>query len=698
MFINQSIAVECHKLKQTKLISLQNSNRMKKITLLLIFCFGIQVSIAQNTCATALLITAGTTTVPTIDGTNIVSTCSTAALAKWYRYTPAINYTVTITSDLAVNICGDTDFNVYTGTCGALLCYSGDDDSGVIACNSGNANSYLSTATFTAFAGTTYYIAWDNHWSALGFDFQLTETTYVAPIPPPVTFTTQSFGGTSTICCIADMNGDYLDDIVTVGATQVNLYNQKTNGGYDALAYPLTVNFPPNWSIAAGDFDRNGYNDLALGNGSRVSVVKAAPGGVGYTITEYPQNIFTQRTNFIDINNDGNLDLWACHDVAQSHAYRNDGEGNLLFDISLMPTLAVGGNYQSQWTDIDSDGDMDMYLSKCRASAPVNDPQRINLLYKNNGNGTYSETGAAAGINDGSQSWSSAIEDYDNDGDLDILLSNISDTNKLYRNNGDGTFTDIYSTTGIAAQVGSWELQAADFDNDGWMDFLWQNGKELYMNNHDMTFSGFDLPFSEGAIGDLNNDGFLDVQFSGTAYMNTPNANHYLTVNLQGIQSNRNGIGARVEIYGTFGKQVREIKSGNGFSHQSSLNAHFGLGTATEITQIIVRWPSGIVDTYDTPAIDGSVLVVEGATLAVNTYTNSEFSLYPNPAKHVVTIKTKNNIEMKSAQIFDLNGRLILKSELTNSSIAVDGLNTGTYILLLRDRNGKDYSQKFIKE
>jgi len=692
--------MQSHSIKQTqtKLTSLLISNRMKKITLLLILCFGMQHSIAQNTCATALPITTGITTVSAINGTNITSTCSTATGAKWYTYTPTINHTVTITSDLAANICGDTNFNVYIGVCGTLTCYAGDDDSGVLACNSGNVNSYLSTGTFTALAGTTYYIAWDNRWSSAGFDFQLTEAPYIAPIPAPVTFTAQSFGGTSSICCIADMNGDYLDDIVTVSSSQINIFDQKTSGGYDAHVYPLTVTYTPNWSIAAGDFDKNGFNDLALGNGSRVSVVKAASDGAGYTIVEYPQNIFTQRTNFVDINNDGNLDLWACHDVAQSHAYRNDGEGNLLFDISLMPTLPVGGNYQSQWTDIDNDGDIDMYLAKCRGSAPAGDPQRINLFYKNNGDGTYSESGVAAGINDGAQSWSTAIEDYDNDGDLDILLSNISDTNKLYRNNGDGTFTDIYATTGIAAQVGSWELQAADFDNDGWMDFLWQNGKELYMNNHDMTFSGFDLPFSEGAIGDLNNDGFLDVQFAGTAYMNTPNSNHYLTVNLQGIQSNRNGIGAHVEIYGAFGKQIREIKSGNGFSHQSSLNAHFGLGAATEITQVIVRWPSGIVDTYNNPAIDGSILVVEGATLAVNTYTNSEFSLYPNPAKQVVNIKTKNNIEMKSAQIFDLNGRLLLKSELTNGSITVDGLNTGTYILLLRDHNGKDYAQKFIKE
>jgi hypothetical protein len=429
-----------------------------------------------------------------------------------------------------------------------------------------------------------------------------------------------------------------------------------------------------------------------------VSVVKANSTGTGYTITEYPQNIFTQRTNFVDINNDGNLDLWACHDVAQSHAYRNDGAGNLNFDISLMPTLAVGGNYQSQWSDINNDGFIDMYLSKCRGSAPVGDPQRINLFYKNNGNGTFTESGAVAGINDGAQSWSSAIEDYDNDGDLDILLSNISDTNKLYRNNGDGTFTDIYATTGIAAQVGSWELQAADFDNDGWMDFMWQNGKELYMNNGDMTFTGYDLPFSEGAIGDLNNDGFLDVQMGSTVYMNTPNANNWLTVNLQGIQSNANGIGARVEIYGAWGKQIREIKSGNGFSHQSSLNAHFGLGTATTIDKIIIRWPSGIVDTVNTPSINTPIKVVESATLAVNSYANSEFSMYPIPAKQVLNIKTNTNVEMKSAQVFDLNGRSVLKSPLTNSTLNVETLPTGTYILLLKDASGKDYSEKFIKE
>lgn len=676
---------------------------MKKITLLFFLFCGIQFSHAQGTCATAQAITAGLHTVTEITGTNTVTPCysTNATKANWYSYTPTQNYTVTISSDLAINICKDTFINVYSGSCSSLSCLASDDDAGVIACNNGsNTNSYLSVVTFIALAGNTYYFAWDNRWSAaspLGFDFQLTE----APVAiPPISFTPASISSSATICNVADLNGDYLDDIATVQTNQMTVLTQNTTGdGFTSAIYQLpNLTATPSWSITAGDFDKNGYNDLVFGSGNRVAVIKANATGTGYTEFAYPQNIFTQRANFVDINNDGHLDLWACHDVAQSHAYRNDGAGNLNFDISLMPTLAVGGNYQSQWSDLDNDGDIDMYLAKCRGGAAVGDPQRINLFYKNNGNGTFTESGAVAGINDGAQSWSSAIEDYDNDGDMDILLSNISDTNKLYRNNGDGTFTDVYSASGIDSQVGSWELQAADFNNDGWMDFLWQNSKELYLNNGNLTFTGYDLSFSEGGIGDLNNDGFLDVQFNNQVFYNVPNANNWIKIKLQGIQSNRNGIGARIEIYGAFGKQIREIKSGNGFSHQSTLNAHFGIGTETAITQIIIRWPSGIVDTITNPTINNATLVVEGSSLAIEDFANTEFSLYPIPAKNVLNVKTSATVIMKLAKVFDLNGKLVFESNLTSNQIPTESLSKGTYILLLRDSNDKDYSQKFIKE
>ncbi|NJM80753.1 MAG: T9SS type A sorting domain-containing protein [Flavobacterium sp.] len=501
------------------------------------------------------------------------------------------------------------------------------------------------------------------------------------------------------------MNGDYLDDIVTIQNNQMTILTQLTTGGFTSTVYPLPgLTTLPSWSITAGDFDRNGFNDIVLGGGSRLTLIKANNTGTNYSEVPYPQNIFTQRANFIDIDNDGNLDLFACHDVAQSHAYRNDGAGNLIFEIAFFPTLAVGGNYASIWTDYDNDGDMDMYMAKCRGGAPAGDAQRINLLYQNNRISatpslTYSEKGSSAGVNDGSQSWSTAIEDFDNDGDMDFLLSNISDTNKFYRNNGDGTFTDIYASTGIAPQVGSWELQAVDFDNDGFVDFFWQNGKEIYLNNGDMTFTGYDLSFSEGGIGDLNNDGFLDIQFGANVYYNNQNANNWVKINLQGVQSNRNGIGARVELYGAWGKQIREIRSGHGFSHQSTMNAHFGIGTETAISQIVIKWSSGTIDVINNPNSNQALTVIEGSSpLSSAGFNTAEIKIYPNPGSDYITITNSEKLDIKSISIYSISGKLIQTFDEINPKIKISELQEGLYILNLVTKDGIKYVANFLKK
>lgn len=665
---------------------------MKKNSILFVFSFLAMNIFAQDDCATATPVVAGTYTITVVDGSGVPTPDCTgggggATAGEWYVYTPTQDYSLTVSTDLAVNAGGDTRFHIYTGTCGNLTCIGGDDDNG---------SGYLSISTVAVTAGASYYIAFDNKWNSAGFDFLISEAPYVAPI---INFVPQNIPTSSTICSVVDMNGDYLDDIVTVGSNSMNILIQETTGNLTNHNYSLpNLGATPSWSIAAGDIDKNGFNDLVFGDGSRLSVIKADATGSSYTEVPYPQNIFTQRTNFIDINNDGNLDLFACHDVAQSHAYRNDGAGNLIFDISLMPTLAVGGNYQSMWTDYDNDGDQDMYLAKCRGGAPVGDPQRINLLYKNNGDGTFTESGAAAGVNDGAQSWSTAIEDFDNDGDMDFLLSNISDENRLYRNNGNGTFTDIYATTGIDPQVGSWEVQAADFNNDGWVDFLWSNNKELYINNGNMTFTGYDLPFSKGGIGDLNNDGFLDVQYGTTVYRNTPNANNWITVNLQGVASNRNGIGARVEIYGAWGKQIREIRSGHGFSHQSTMNAHFGIGTETQITKVRIIWPSGIVDEILNPTINHATLVVEGLNpVAVEKPETNTFAIFPNPANDVVVISNIDINTVKNVYIHSLSGSLLKSIQPTQNQIGVKDLTKGNYIITIETISGERFSKNFVK-
>ena len=176
--------------------------------------------------------------------------------------------------------------------------------------------------------------------------------------------------------------------------------------------------------------------------------------------------------------------------------------------------------------------------------------------------------------------------------------------------------------------------------------------------------------------------------------------NKWLKVQLQGIESNRNGIGARVEIYGAWGKQIREVRSGQGFSHMSSLNTHFGIGTANAIEKVVVRWPSGTVDTIMNPSSNQALTVVEGSfPLAVNQVANGVCSVYPNPADEVLNVVFNDKSAVaKTAQVFDLSGKQIINTELTNQSLEVKALATGSYILVLKDAEGKQYTQKFVKK
>lgn len=414
--------------------------------------------------------------------------------------------------------------------------------------------------------------------------------------------------------CVVDMNGDHLDDVVRFNGNTMTIAYQQAGGGFVQVnAATATVN--PNWSISVGDLDANGYNDVLIGNGSANSFLRANGDGTAYTEQYFSPYIFSQRTNMADINNDGQLDAWSCHDVGLSKPYRNTGGGVMVEDQSMIQqTVTVGGNYATVFTDYDEDGDLDLYFSKCRSGAPVGDPQRINLLYRNNGNGTWTEVGAAAGVNDGAQSWITVWEDFDNDGDFDAFVGNHSDANRFYRNNGNGTFTDIIATTGInPAALGAWEANGADFDNDGWVDIFTEAGSGIWHNNGNGTFTLMSSPVTEGGIGDLNNDGYMDLHLGQNIYFNNGGSNHYVKFELQGIFSNKNGIGARLKLYGPWGMQTREVRSGNGFSHMSSLHAHFGIGAATQIDSLVINWPSGVHTVIESPSIDQLHIVPEAA-------------------------------------------------------------------------------------
>jgi ASPIC/UnbV protein/type IX secretion system substrate protein/VCBS repeat protein len=684
---------------------------MKKITLLSMLFLALQFANAQDSCSSPTVLTgAGLYVVAGINGqvptpvcaANGAITAPTLPAGEWFSYTPIQDYSVTITTGIPQNTPRvDTRLHVYTGTCGSLTCYDGDDDSG------GN---YSSMAIFNVTANTTYLIAFDNKWTSNGFTFQLLENAVIVPVPTPVSFVAQNVPTMTSQynLCAVDMNNDYRDDIVGVSNNNIRIHYQNTDGTFTVADFPTpTPEHVPSWSIAAGDYNKDGYNDLLYGGGQGLTFMKSNSTGTAYTKDNPGQYIFCQRTNFVDINNDGNLDAFSCHDVDPNVYYLNDGAGNWTYYQSgttpgayMLGITPSGGNYASLWTDYDNDGDVDMFISKC--SGPPSE------LHRNDGMGVFTDISAIAQINETPvQSWSSAISDFDNDGDMDILIgSNGGVGHKYFRNNLDTTnnveepFTNITAGSGFDADNSTnRDYIAYDFDNDGFVDVM-GGGSKIMFNVGNGTFSPVTYAgIGIGAVADLNNDGFLDIQKGTSIYKNSGNANKWIKINLHGVESNSNGIGARVEIYGAWGKQIRDVRSGEGFGYMSTLSTHFGIGTASAIDKVVIRWPSGTVDTIFNPSNNQALTVTEGAfPLAVNSANaNSTFSISPNPASNVLNIRSNQSIEFKSAAIFDLSGRQVHNAELLTQSVDVKSLATGTYVLVLKDKQGNQFSEKFLK-
>lgn len=681
---------------------------MKKITLLVILLHIVGINAyAQDTCAGALPITsAGSFVVAAVNGTQVPTpvcttngSVTTTPAGEWYAYTPTNDHTVTITTDIVQNTPRiDTRVHIYLGTCSNLVCLAGDDDSGA---------NYSSVVTFNVTANTTYLIAWDNRWTASGFTFNLIEAPVVVPPPAPITYTIQNIGtiNSSYNLCVADMNGDGKDDVAGVSANNLRIHYQGTAGTFSVTDFQITgTSKMPTWSMAAGDCNKDGYNDLVLGSGDGLSVWRSNSTGTAYSNYTPGDYIFCQRTNFADLNNDGILDVFSCHDIAPNCYYLNNSSNNLTFYQSTVTAGAmtfgtIGGNYATLFTDFDNDGDSDVFVSKC--SGPPCE------LHRNDGNGVYTDISAIAQINvTPIQTWSSAIADYDNDGDMDVIITASTGLHKYFRNNLDTTNTTEEAFSNITAGSG-WDTNtstnidniAYDFDNNGFVDVL-GGGNKIMFNQGNSTFAP--VPYSGisvGAVGDLNNDGFLDILNGSNIRYAIPNGNNWIKVTLKGIQSNSNGIGARVEIYGAWGKQIRDIRSGEGFKYMSSLNAHFGIGASTAISQVKIIWPSGVVDVIYNPTINQMLTVTEASSpMKVDEVSGSKFVLSPNPASDLITLSNIDNLSVVKLSIISTDGKLVKNVTLTNNTFSVSELSNGMYILSIQTADGKKYAEQFIKK
>ncbi|MBK8498294.1 MAG: VCBS repeat-containing protein [Flavobacteriales bacterium] len=445
---------------------------------------------------------------------------------------------------------------------------------------------------------------------------------------------------------VVDMNGDGRDDIAKLDNARTLVVDyQNADGSFTTVNYG-NMSGSGQWGWAIADVDNNGHKDAVSGGSyDGTHYMRIASVGNGTLTDLNGPDIFTQGMSIGDMNNDGRVDVYACHDDGPPSIWFTNASGvpvnnNAYINWTTSCTGTSGdmsGNYGSNFVDFDNDGDQDFYIAHCRQGVNSStDCRRWNRLFVNDGTNHFSDLAASYGLEIRNQTWTTDFGDIDNDGDFDAVMTNHDATMQLFENDGTGHFTEI--TAGSGLEYNSFFLQSkfADFDNDGWIDLIIAGGDEFFFkNNGDQTFTQVTNLFPSNkdmhsfALGDLNKDGFQDVFANyGSNYitpdnnnpdrlwLNNGNANHWFGVNLVGTTSNKDAVGARITITGPWGTQIREVRAGESYGVVCSFTAHFGLGGETVIPTLTINWPSGLEETFNNMPADAYITVIEGTCVS----------------------------------------------------------------------------------
>jgi enediyne biosynthesis protein E4 len=507
----------------------------------------------------------------------------------------------------------------------------------------------------------------------LGLAFGLVLARAAAAADPPIVFDDlsalvdfqrSSVGGDALAgAAWLDYDNDgFLDLFLTNGKTQKNgLFHNDGHGGFvDVSAVAGIQNGAGNSGVVAADFDNDGFVDLFLtGDGGVIGtadspVVLYHNNGDGtFTDITAASGIVGPATAVsaaaADIDNDGFLDLFigAPGSLLNRRQDANrlfHNNGNLTFtDISAAAGVHTAiGAFGALFSDYNHDGFIDLLIGN---GNDVNLMPTPNEMFRNNGNLTFTDVAPQAGLTPAGYWMGIESADYDHDGELDLFItnfgSNVGFPHALYRNNGNGTYTDVGVEAGVADFAFAWGCAFKDFDDDGDPDLYFagalvgldRDPGVLLFNNGDGTFSDFtasspvDLTgmlVSGIASGDYDNDGFVDVvvmREPGNGYSfgapillhNRGNGNHSVTIRLVGTRSNREAIGARVWVTAAGRTQVQEVYAGSSFASTDSPWLTFGLGASESAEQVRVQWPLGARETFRDLPVGHMVTLVEGS-------------------------------------------------------------------------------------
>lgn len=375
--------------------------------------------------------------------------------------------------------------------------------------------------------------------------------------------------------------------------------------------------------MAAADFDNDGDTDIYISAGYTGNVLWRNNGDDTFTDITSESGTFLngqgQGVAWGDFNNDGWLDLFVAQTDGGNRLYIQSGGGR--FYESSGGISSHSESLQPVAFDVNDDGYVDILVTRRSGSN--------NLLYLNGGGGGFGEEAGSWRIGfGGANSQGAAVNDYDRDGDLDIFICDFSGHNLLFRNMG-GYFDEVGGSAGIrSGNDGNRGALFGDFNDDGWPDiYVTRSGdNKMFQNNGNGTFT--EVSSSSGAndgndgyspsMADYDNDGDLDIFFTNTGQNsilleNLGPFNNWIDFRLRGSGSNLNGIGAKLTAWVNGRPQAQAIIAGQGYlGTGSDLNAHFGLGSSSVLDSLIVKWPSGTLDKYFHLAANQKLTLYEG--------------------------------------------------------------------------------------
>jgi hypothetical protein len=537
-----------------------------------------------------------------------------------------------------------------------------------------------------------------------------------------------------------DVNGDGWDDLfITNGpfSGQNNmLYINNGNGSFTTITGDPIVNDNDRSDGASfADADNDGDLDAfvvtygANGSGKKNYFYRNNGDGsftyepgiaMGLPLT------YSEMANWIDVNNDQNLDLYFTNSFQSlsNRYFENLGDGSFEAVANLSITSENLPSRSIDWVDYDGDGDSDLFIT--------NEENEKNSLFRNDGANNFTQITNLAIVQDLRNSAGSSWADIDNDGDFDLFVGNWGNSgqaNQLFINTG-GSFTEDTNSVIAAAVTSSFGSTFGDVDNDGDLDLFvcnsylnGQNTNFLYMNDGNGNFTldvSSDLANFQGwsfgaAFGDYDNDGWLDILLANTQnenqanalFRNTGTGNNWVKLTLIGTVSNYSAVGAKIRLRSTFNGnevwQTRHISAASGYCSQNSYKVHFGLGNATIIDEIEVSWPSGLVETFANTNVNGNYTAIEGdGTLGNVENERQNVVIFPNPVEDTITVSGQLLQEYKSVvfRVFTLDGRVVeeqfMKNQ-TKNKVDLSKLASGIYLYSLVHQSANLQTGKLVK-